>query len=66
MVRCPKCGIKGDYYTPLTTLDRDFDGDKMMELNRVECDECHHKFLVKDVYTIKFEYGTNIELDFDA
>lgn len=65
MVKCPKCGIKGDYYTPLTTLDRDFDDNKMIEINRVECNECRHQFLVRDVYTIKYEYGVNINFDAD-
>lgn len=66
MVTCPKCGIKGDYYTPLVTLDTDSDGDTIFKLNKVECVECQHQFLVRDVYTIKYEYGVNIVIDFDA
>ena len=58
MVKCPKCGTK-DYYTPLATLDRDFDGDRMIELNEVKCDECNHYFVVKDVFKIKYDYSTN-------
>ena len=26
----------------------------MIELNEVECDECHHHFIVKDVFQIKY------------
>lgn len=65
MVRCPKCRIKGDYYTPLATLDRDFDGDKMCEINKVECDACDFQFLVKDIYKMKHEYGFNIGFSAD-
>lgn len=65
MVRCPKCGIKGDYYTPLATLDTDFDGDEMIEINRVKCDECGHQFLVKDFYKVKYEYGVNLSFSLD-
>lgn len=65
MVKCPKCGIKGDYYTLLVTLDRDFDGDRMIEVNKVECEECKHQFLVRDIYKIEHEYGTNIVFSAD-
>lgn len=65
MVRCPKCGIKGDYYTSLVILDIDFDGDRMYEINKVECDECGHQFLVKDIYKMKHEYGVNIDFSTD-
>lgn len=65
MVKCPKCGVKGDYYTPLATLDRDFNDNIMIEVNEVECDECGHQFLVRDIYKIEYEYGTNISFEID-
>jgi DNA-directed RNA polymerase subunit RPC12/RpoP len=65
MVKCPKCGIKGDNYTIVETLDRDFDGDRMIEINKVECEECKHQFLVRDIYKIKYEYSTNIVFSAD-
>lgn len=63
MVKCPKCGIRGDYYTPLATLETNFNDDRMIKINRVECDECRHQFLVRDVYKIKYDYGTNIDFE---
>ena len=61
MVKCPKCGIKGwENYYPIATLDRDFDGDMMIETNKVECAECKHQFLVRDIYRIEYENSTNI------
>ena len=65
MIKCPKCGIVEDYYAVLTTLDRDFDGDRMIEVNRVECDECKHQFLIREIYKIEYEYSTNIDFSAD-
>ena len=61
MVKCPKCGIRGDYYTTIATIDRDIDGNKMIETNIVECDECKHWFTVEEVYKITLEYFYNVE-----
>ena len=62
MVKCPKCGVKGwDYYYPITTLDRDFDGDTMIETNEVECMECHHHYIVKEFFKLSFEKSDNVD-----
>lgn len=60
MVKCPRCGNKGyNSYTSLTNLDRDFDGDKMTEINKVECDECHYQFTVKEKFKITLLLSRN-------
>ncbi len=62
MVKCPKCGIKGwDNYYPIATLDRDFNGDRMIETNKVECAECHHHYIVREIYTLTFDTSDNID-----
>jgi len=62
MVKCPKCGIKGwDYYYPIATLDEDFDGDVMVQINKVECYECHHQYVVKEFYHLKFDESYNVD-----
>ena len=63
MVRCPKCGIKGDNYTIVEIIDREINGNVMIELNEVECDECHHHFVVKDVFKINYDYSTNVDFE---
>lgn len=63
MVRCPKCGIKGDYYTIIETFDREINGNIMIELSDVECDECNYHFVVKDVFRINYDYSTNVDCD---
>ncbi len=66
MVKCPKCGIKGwDYYYPITTIDRDFDGEKMIETNKVECTECHHHYIIREFFKVSFEKSCNITFTFD-
>jgi len=66
MVKCPKCGIKGNYnYTSLATFDRDFDDNRMIEIQKVECDECKHQFFVREIYKIEYEYSTNIDFSMD-
>ncbi len=65
MVKCPKCGIKGEYFTTLATFDRDFDDNKMIEINKVECDECKHQFFIREIYKVEYEYSTNISFSAD-
>ena len=61
MVKCPKCGAKGwNNYYPIATLDRDFDGDMMIETNKVECMECHHQYTVKEVFKLSLENCYNV------
>ena len=62
MVKCPKCGIKGDYYTIVEIIDKEINGNIMIELNEVKCDECNHHFVVKDVFKINYDYSTNVTI----
>lgn len=62
MVKCPRCGIKGyGSYTSLVNLDRDSDGDTMIEINKVECDKCHYQFKVKEIFEIILDSCSNVE-----
>ncbi|MDY6424700.1 MAG: hypothetical protein SPL06_08080 [Bacteroidales bacterium] len=62
MVKCPKCGVKGwDYYYHIATIDRNFDGDEMIETNKVECMECHHCYIVKEIFKVSFEKSYNVD-----
>lgn len=62
MVKCPKCGVKGwDYYYPIATLDEDFDGDTMIQINKVECMECHHHYTIKEFFKVSFEKSYNVD-----
>ena len=66
MVRCPKCGIKGwEYYNAIDTLDREFDGDIVIETNEVECAECHHHYIIREFFKLSFENSCNITFTFD-
>lgn len=62
MVKCPKCGVKGwENYYPIATLDTDFDDDMMIETNKVECAECHHRYIVKEFFKLSFEKSYNVD-----
>ena len=61
MVKCPKCGAKGwENYYPIATLDTDYDDDKMIQINKVECAECHNQYVVKEFYHLTFEKSYNV------
>ena len=62
MVKCPKCGVKGwEYYNTIATLDTDFDDDKMIETNVVECTECHHRYHIREIFKLSFEKSYNVD-----
>ena len=62
MVKCPKCGVKGwEYYNCISTLDRDFNDDIMIETNEVECTECYHHYIVKEFFKISFIKVDNVD-----
>ncbi len=62
MVKCPKCGVKSwEYYNPILTLDTDFDDDEMIQINKVECYECHYQYVVKEFYHLRFEESYNVD-----
>lgn len=62
MVKCPKCGIKGwKFYYPIAILDTDYDDDKIIQTNKVECMECHHHYTVKEIYTLTFDTSYNVD-----
>lgn len=66
MVKCPKCGVKGwEYYNPIATLDTDYDGDTMIQTNKVECMECHHHYIIKEFFKVSFEKSCNITFSVD-
>lgn len=62
MAKCPKCGCED--YTVLVVLDRDSDWDLQtdnfayFEIDKVQCDNCSHKYSVKEVYT--FSHSENV------
>ena len=62
MVKCPKCGAKGwENYYPIVTLDEDNDGDTLIQINKVECCECHHQYIIKEFYHLTFEKSYNVD-----
>lgn len=62
MVKCPKCGVKGwENYYPIATLDIDCDDDLMIQINKVECTECHYHYVVKEFYKLSFEKSYNVD-----
>lgn len=62
MVRCPKCGVKGwIYYYPIATLDIDYNDEMMIQINKVECTECHHQYVIKEFFKLSLEKSYNID-----
>lgn len=62
MVKCPKCGVKGwEYYNPILTLDTDYDGDKMIQTNKVECMVCNHHYIIREIFELSFDTSYNVD-----
>ena len=62
MVKCPKCEVKGwENYYPIAILDTDYDGDKMIQTNKVECMECHHHYIIREIFKVSFEKSYNVD-----
>ena len=62
MVKCPKCNVKGwEYYYPIATLDTDYNDDTIIQTNKVKCTECHHHYIIKEIFKLSFEKSYNVD-----
>ena len=49
MVKCPRC--KSEYYTIVYIEDYDENDDDIIRFSEVECEDCHAKFTIREIFT---------------